>query len=228
MDVRPDGSTVVTRARALQAAGAGLLVLVLLGAAVLTSFGPVLRLDAAASTAVYVGDDRAPWLGALLEVLTAPGSALFRISIFVPAMVWLLWQRLWWTALWVFAANALVGLITTLLKEFTGRARPAFEEGGAQLDTLSYPSGHASGIATMVTVALILVWPRLAGPAARRAALAAGVAIVVVVGLTRMWLGVHYLSDVIGGWSLGVAWALLTAVYFGAMSGGRAALPQRT
>ena len=228
MDVRPDGSTPVTRSRALWAAAAGLAVLVVLGAGVLTSFGPLLRLDTAASTAMYVGDDRASWLGALLEALTAPGSAVFRIAVFVPVLLWLARLRAWWTALWVLTANALVGLITTLLKEFVGRARPAFAEGGARLDTLSYPSGHASGIATMVTVALILAWPLLATAVARRAWLAVGVAVVVVVGMTRMWLGVHYLSDVVGGWSLGVSWALLTAVFFGAMSGGRAALPERT
>jgi undecaprenyl-diphosphatase len=40
-----------------------------------------------------------------------------------------------------------------------------------------------------------------------------------------MWLGVHFLSDVVGGWSLGVAWTLALALAFGALPGGRAALP---
>jgi undecaprenyl-diphosphatase len=53
----------------------------------------------------------------------------------------------------------------------------------------------------------------------------AGVVLVVVVGLSRVWLGVHYLSDVVGGWSLGIAWTLATALLFGALPGGRAALP---
>jgi membrane-associated phospholipid phosphatase len=70
---------------------------------------------------------------------------------------------------------------------------------------------------------LVLVWPVLS-LRARRWALGAGIALVVVVGLTRMWLGVHYLSDVVGGWSFGLAWTLATALLFGAMSGGRAAL----
>jgi undecaprenyl-diphosphatase len=51
-----------------------------------------------------------------------------------------------------------------------------------------------------------------------------GAALVVLVGLTRMWLGVHYLSDVVGGWSFGLAWTLGTALAFGAFPGGRAAL----
>jgi undecaprenyl-diphosphatase len=101
--------------------------------------------------------------------------------------------------------------------------RPDFTHGGARLDSLSYPSGHSSGIATLVTVALVLAWPLMAGRA-RHWALAAGVFLVLLVGLTRMWLGVHFLSDVIGGWALGVGWALLTALLFGAFAEGRASL----
>ena len=48
--------------------------------------------------------------------------------------------------------------------------------------------------------------------------------LVLLVGLTRMWLGVHFLSDVVGGWALGLGWTLLTALLFGAFAEGRAAL----
>jgi membrane-associated phospholipid phosphatase len=50
---------------------------------------------------------------------------------------------------------------------------------------------------------------------------------VLLVGLTRMWLGVHYLSDVVGGWALGIAWSLAVALAFQALPGGRGALPGR-
>jgi undecaprenyl-diphosphatase len=72
----------------------------------------------------------------------------------------------------------------------------------------------------------VLAWPLLT-PAARWVWPAVGAALVVLVGLTRMWLGVHYLSDVVGGWSLGVAWSLTVALAFGALPGGRSALPAR-
>jgi undecaprenyl-diphosphatase len=90
---------------------------------------------------------------------------------------------------------------------------------------LSYPSGHSSGIATLVVVALVLAWPLLR-PRARPVVAAVGVAAVVVVGLSRMWLGVHYLTDVVGGWALGTAWTLSVALAYGALPGGPAALAE--
>jgi membrane-associated phospholipid phosphatase len=104
--------------------------------------------------------------------------------------------------------------------------RPDFAEGGARVASLSFPSGHSSGIATLVTVVLVLVWPLLTRTG-RRVCLLLGVALVVLVGLTRMWLGVHFLSDVVGGWAFGLAWTLTMALAFGALPGGRAALPLR-
>ena len=230
MEVPPDGAATVTRTRtrgsAMVTVGclAGcLVVLALLGAAVRSEFGPLLRLDAAVSEALYAGDDRAAGLDGLLEVLTAPGLSWVRFLVFLPVLVWLVRQRLWRTAAWVVTAVVLVAPLTSLLKEYFGRIRPPFEEGGARYETLSFPSGHASGIATLVAVALVLAWPLLSA-SARRWSLAAGIVLVLLVGLTRMWLGVHYLSDVVGGWSFGLARVLGTALLFGALPGGRAAL----
>jgi membrane-associated phospholipid phosphatase len=228
--VPPDDSSIVTRTRAARAVpvavgtGAACLVVVaLLGYGVRTDFGPQLRLDGIVSDALYAGDHRAVPLSDLLAVLTAPGLSWFRFVVFLPVLVLLLRLRAWWTAVWLVTAVVLIGPLTGLLKIYFGRVRPDFAEGGARLESLSYPSGHSSGIATLVTVALILAWPLLAGRA-RHWALAAGVLLVLLVGLTRMWLGVHFLSDVVGGWALGVGWSLLTALLFGALAEGRAAL----
>jgi len=230
VNLPPDDSAVVARTRAARAVPAAvctvaacLVVLALLGAGVRTHFGPQLRLDATVSAALYAGDHRAVALDDLLAVLTAPGLSWFRFVVFLPVLVLLLRRRAWWTAAWVVTAVGLIGPLNTLLKNYFGRVRPDFTQGGARLDSLSYPSGHSSGIATLVTVALVLAWPLMAGRA-RHWALAAGVLLVLLVGLTRMWLGVHFLSDVIGGWALGVGWALLTALLFGAFAEGRASL----
>ena len=218
MTVPPDGSSVVTRTRATRAVPAAvgtvvvcLVVVALLGGGVRTDFGPQLRLDALVSEALYAGDHRAVALNDLLAVLTAPGLSWFRFVVFLPVLIVLVRRRAWWTTAWVVTAVVLIGPLTGVLKIYFGRVRPDFTEGGARLESLSYPSGHSSGIATLVTVALVLAWPLLAARA-RHWALAAGVGLVLLVGLTRMWLGVHFLSDVVGGWALGLGWALLTAL----------------
>jgi membrane-associated phospholipid phosphatase len=226
VDVLRRDRTGPARRRALAAVGTGLGVLGALGAGVLVGFAPQVRVDETVSEALYAGDDRTPARDLLLDVLTTPGVTWFRVLVFLPVLFWLGMRRAWWTAGWVTAAIVTVGPLTALLKELVGRVRPAFEDGGASYGGLSFPSGHSSGIATLVTVALVLAWPRLTARQ-RRLATVAGVAMVVLVGLTRMWLGVHFLSDVVGGWSLGVAWTLALAVAFGALPGGRAALPPR-
>jgi undecaprenyl-diphosphatase len=227
VDAPPEAVTSASRTRAVVAGLLGVVVLVLLGVGVLTDFGPQARLDASVSETLYVGDDRAATLNGLLEVLTAPGLTWIRVLAFLPVVVWLIRLSAGWTAAWVLTTVVLVAPLTTLLKDLFGRVRPPFEGGGARYESLSYPSGHSSGIATLVAVALVLAWPYLTRPALRRLWLAAGVVLVLLVGLTRMWLGVHYLSDVIGGWALGLSWTLLTAAAFGALAGGRAALPLR-
>jgi membrane-associated phospholipid phosphatase len=226
VDVPPDGVAPVVRRRALVAAVVGYAVVALLGIGVFTDFGPQLRLDGVVSEAMYAGDDRAAALNGLLQVLTAPGLTVFRVLVLLPVVVWLVVRRAWWVAAWVLTAIVLVAPLTTLLKKLVGRVRPDFVNGGARLESLSYPSGHAAGIATLVTVVLVLVWPLLT-PTVRRICLVLGVALVVLVGLTRMWLGVHFLSDVVGGWAFGLAWTLTMALAFGALPGGRAALPLR-
>jgi membrane-associated phospholipid phosphatase len=215
-----------TRARpgpALATVLGALVVVALLGWAVAAEWAPLLQLDRTVSTALYAGDDRPRLVEVALQVATAPGLSVVRGVVLLPVLVWLVLRRAWWTAAWVLVAAATISPLTSLLKELVGRARPQFAEGGARYETLSFPSGHSSGIACLATIGLVLAWPLLA-PAARRAWLAAGVALVLLVGLTRMLLGVHFLSDVVGGWSLGLGWTLVVALAFGALPGGRSAL----
>ena len=232
MTVHPDDGPpervppVLGRTGALTLIASALVVVALLGAGVEADLAPQMRLDAAVSEALYAGDDRAGPLDRLLEVLTAPGVWWFRATLLLGALVWLTLSRTGRPVLWVVPAILGIGPLTEVLKNLFGRVRPDFAEGGARYDSLSYPSGHSSGIATLVTVTLVLAWPVL-GPRARRWWLTLGAVLVLVVGLTRMWLGVHYLSDVLGGWALGIAWSLTVALLLGGLPGGRSALRPR-
>jgi undecaprenyl-diphosphatase len=97
-------------------------------------------------------------------------------------------------------AVAAAALVVTILKEFVDRSRPPLAEPG--LDPIgivpasaSFPSGHAA-TAFAAAVAVALVYPRLGRPL---------VALAVVVALSRIYLGMHYVLDVAAGASLGIA-----------------------
>jgi undecaprenyl-diphosphatase len=225
VEAPPEPVTPTRRGPALVGGLVALGVFVLLGIGVATRFLPQMQLDTTVSRALYSGDQRGPGVNLLLEVLTAPGLAVSRFVVYLPVVLLLLRARAWWSATWVLTAVVLIGPVNSAFKLLFGRVRPDFAEGGARYTSLSYPSGHSSGIATLATVAVILAWPYLVRRHLRAIVLVAAVVAVAVVGLTRMWLGVHFLTDVLGGWSLGIAWSLLTAVAFSALPGGRAALP---
>jgi membrane-associated phospholipid phosphatase len=217
----------VSRTHAFTLVAVCFTVVAVLGIGVLTHFAPQMNLDGTVSETLYVGDQRTVMVNGLLQVLTAPGVTLFRCLVFLPVVVLLVLRGRAATALWVAIPILTIGPLNTLCKTIFGRVRPDFDKGGALLDSLSFPSGHSSGITTLVAVSLLLVWPLIAHRAARRAVMTAGVILVVMVGLTRMWLGVHFLSDVVGGWALGLGWTVLVATLLGGLPGHRAALPRR-
>jgi undecaprenyl-diphosphatase len=111
-------------------------------------------------------------------------------------------------------ATTVGGLILDpTLKLAVGRLRPVVEQPVAQGGGNSFPSGHSLNSMVCYTALLLVFLPALRPRWRRAAVLAVGV-LVVLVGFSRLALGVHFLSDVIGGWSLGVAWLGLCATAF--------------
>lgn len=104
------------------------------------------------------------------------------------------------------------GLVSTLAKVLVQRPRPD----GAAVEAMgwSFPSGHAFGAAAAVVTAVVLAWPRMS-TGMRGWVVAAATASAVLVAFDRLALDVHYLSDVLAGLSLGMAWALLAAFVTG-------------
>ena len=105
-----------------------------------------------------------------------------------------------------FAAVALAGsaLANLLVKHLFARARPALWLSLAPETTYSFPSGHAMGSATLAAVLACLAWDtRWRWPV-----IALGAVFTLGVGLSRVYLGVHYPSDVLAGWSAAIAWTL--------------------
>jgi len=102
-------------------------------------------------------------------------------------------------AIVAFAGSALLNIATKLAFQ---RQRPSLWESIAPETTFSFPSGHAMGSMTLAAVLVLLAW----GTRWRWPVLAMAVAFTWLVGLSRLYLGVHYPSDVLAGWAAGLAW----------------------
>ncbi|MFF7387734.1 phosphatase PAP2 family protein [Streptomyces scabiei] len=134
--------------------------------------------------------------------------------------IWLVWRhREWWLALWLAVTCAAGTALQQGLKAAVGRERPAWPDPVDSAHYAAYPSGHAM-TATVVLGLLVWLLHRYgAGRAVVRTAVVVTVVSVVGVGLTRIWLGVHWASDVLAGWLLGgltIALALLAYEKWGA------------
>jgi membrane-associated phospholipid phosphatase len=121
--------------------------------------------------------------------------------------VWV-WRRHGLTsrALWAFATLMVTWALGLGAKYVVQRARPAVEDAVANAPGYSFPSGHAMNTAAALLTLTLLVWPLLA-PRARTVAVAVAVAAVLLTGVDRVMLGVHYPSDVVAGFLLGTAMA---------------------
>lgn len=145
---------------------------------------------------------------------TALGDWQVRLSIAAAFFSYLAWRRfgraasyILYTTLGIWALNA------WLLKPLIGRPRPpGAGELVAVAESYSLPSGHAANAAAVFTaialVASVICWR----PAQRRAIWAGAVVAILAIGVSRVWLAVHWPSDVIAGWLVGAGWALLLAV----------------
>ncbi|OLE35886.1 MAG: hypothetical protein AUG48_09460 [Actinobacteria bacterium 13_1_20CM_3_68_9] len=146
---------------------------------------------------------QASWLVHAAKIVTALGSAAVTLPLAAVAAVALAVRRRWAEAAVLVAALAIVYIGVGELKAATSRPRPPHELASASGS--AFPSGHAAHAVIYPWLALTLtvrMRPRMAGGSAL---LALGIVIAALVGLSRVYLRVHYLSDVSAGWALGVA-----------------------
>ena len=129
----------------------------------------------------------------------------------VVAMVAALVQRNVRAALVLFACALLSGLVTTGAKDLANRPRPSTML--ASVPSSSFPSGHALETTTMFLALLSFLLPMLSR-SMRRVAIVVSALSVLLVGIARVALNVHYPSDVLAGWSLGYLYFLLCLLVF--------------
>jgi undecaprenyl-diphosphatase len=196
------------------AAGAALLLMpaAMVGVLVVGNVDWLHRIDMAVTNALHgyaLEHPRWVWFMKAWSLVFDPNS--WRVAA-LGLVVWLARRVAWPPAWWVAITMAVGGILGAVLKLIVGRHRPDLLDPVAQATGYSFPSGHVLNNALGAVVFLLILLPYTRGRPVWRALLWA-VAIVVPLGtaVSRVALGVHWTSDVLAAWFLGVALVAATA-----------------
>ncbi|MCX5409676.1 phosphatase PAP2 family protein [Streptomyces sp. NBC_00335] len=175
---------------------------------------PLHRLDRATAERLHTAALAHPNGVRLLRVLSDFVWDPVTMRLLVAALVaWLVGRRAWRLAAWASVTAVAGGLIGLLAKTAVERARPHLPDPVAHAPGFSFPSGHTMTATTTCAVLLLVLLP-VVPPRWRPLPWALALVTVVGVGYTRVALGVHWVSDVVGGWLLGLAVVTATTLAF--------------
>ncbi len=149
------------------------------------------------------------WFEEMMRDVTALGSMVFIIGITALVIGFLVLSGQYGGAVLVFVAVAGGTVISQGLKDLFVRSRPDIVAHGMETFTASFPSGHATlSAVTYLTLGALLM--RLRARKTEKAYIMfVAVLLAVSVGLSRLYLGVHWPTDVVAGWTIGAGWALV-------------------
>jgi undecaprenyl-diphosphatase len=157
---------------------------------------------------------RTPALTAIMIDVTALGSPTLIIVFSVVALFVVLALRDRRGALYLVISSTGAWLWTTVTKDVVERRRPTEVEHLVKVSGFSYPSGHSLSAAALYLSLALIAGSHLRKPAAKAALAAGAFFLMAMVAVSRVYLGVHYPSDVVSGGLLGAAWALIVAAVF--------------
>ncbi|WP_232234477.1 phosphatase PAP2 family protein [Actinoplanes sp. N902-109] len=176
-------------------------------------WSPLQRLDHAVAEGLNGWVAPHPPVVTVLKAIAQLGGRTIMLWLVAVAVVLLLIRRRTRLAIYLVVTGVGALLLDPSLKTLVGRLRPVVDVPVATAPGNSFPSGHALG--SMVAYgALLLVFLPAVAPRRRKVAIGFTALIIVAIGITRIALGVHFLSDVLAGWLLGAAWLGVTAYAF--------------
>ena len=165
------------------------------------------------SVTTWAVDERHPALTVIMQVFTALGSTV-GLTILTTICAVLLFMRGHHVRALVLSLTMIgSSLLTVALKEIFRRARPSTDTLlGAPASTTSFPSGHSFNTAVFAGMLAGMVLTSTAVTLYRALAIMAAAGATLLVGTSRVYLGYHWMTDVLAGWSLGLAWLCLVAL----------------
>lgn len=166
------------------------------------------------------------WFVVLMAAVSTVGSWWVYLVVVLGLATWLGIRRRIRMALFVAVTVEVSPLLNQVMKTIVHRPRPVWADPVASASGASFPSGHAQAAVVGYGVLVLVLLPSLRR-AFRVMVVSAGVLMVLAIGFSRVALGVHYVSDVVAGWALGVAWVASMIVVVDPWRGERA-VPQQT
>ena len=147
----------------------------------------------------------------MLFITNLHGPAAISV-LMILAAGYLVWKRdwFWFTGLLVTVPSGM--LLNVLVKYAFHRARPVFDHPLLVVSSYSFPSGHAAGTTLFYGVLAAMLISKIAAWRSRVIIVLTTMALIFLVSLSRVYLGVHYLSDVLGGFAEAMAWLTLCLV----------------
>lgn len=155
----------------------------------------------------------APWLTQLMIAASRYGGPSWLVPMGVALAIGFFVHRWHRGAALVLVTMAGAGLLNGMLKQTFGRARPeAFFSEYPLPTSLSFPSGHAFFAASFLGGAAALLSGRVQSPALRAAIWIVALSLILLIGFSRVYLGVHYPSDVFAGYAAAIVWVAAVAL----------------
>ncbi len=149
----------------------------------------------------------------VVKYVTMLGSTIAASAVIAAAALLLALRRQWRLMIYLIVTGVGAQVLDPVLKALVGRVRPVVTHPVAHAPGSSFPSGHSLG-SIVCFGALFLVFAPATRGRGRTAFAATVAAVIALVGISRVLLGVHYLSDVIGGWAIGITWLGVTSFAF--------------
>ncbi|MBZ0198382.1 MAG: phosphatase PAP2 family protein [Ignavibacteriaceae bacterium] len=182
-------------------------IFVFIAAAIAIQYPQVRNLDTSVLNSLSGSETGHLWLRIFMSDITTLGSGTIIFLLVVFVIIYFIIVNRKSAALLIFSASVGGGVLTVFLKSFFQRHRPSVIISLINADSLSFPSGHSTLSAAIYLSLAALLSIIYKERAVQVYFIAAASFLTFLIGYSRVYLGVHYPIDVIGGWSLGVAWA---------------------